>query len=337
MAFYELIILVSALVISHSIFLTVVLLRLSSKLPNQILALILFLISLRIGSCLAEIYFENLQYVGTYLGGISMALIGPLFYFYQSSFWNPLKRIEPINFVHFLPAIASVFTFPLIRQESVFIMFLLALLIMIIYVISGLMKFRANDDAKHSDPIKWKWNRYFNLGISGIIILFVGQLFFFDELLYMSIVLGTAIVGYGLSLWAVKFVKLFSEEPSKKHAQSPELQELGQKIEKALSSELIFTDPLLTVRSLAKHLKKPPYLISMAVNSYFKKSFPELLNELRIKKAGQLLMDQNKQHYSIEAIAYESGFNSLSSFYSVFKKVTNKTPLEYRKYYSKEK
>jgi len=337
MPVYELIILVSALVISHSIFLTVVLLRLSSKLPNQILALILFLISLRIGSCLAEIYFENLQYIGTYLGGISMTLIGPLFYFYQSSFWDPFKTIERIDYVHLAPASAALFTFPLIRQESVFIMFLVALLVMIIYVITGLMKSRANHDTKHPDPVKWKWNRYFNFGISGITILFVGQLFFFDELLYMSIILGTATVGYGLSLWAVKFVKLFSDEHIKKREQNPELNELGQKIEKVLSSEPMFTDPLLTVRSLATHLKKPPYLISLAVNSYFRKSFPELLNELRIKKAGQLLMDQNKQHYSIEAIAYESGFNSLSSFYSVFKKVTNKTPLEYRKYYSKEK
>lgn len=337
MPFYELVILISALVISHSIFLTVVLLRLSSKLPNQILALILFLISLRIGGCLAEIYFENLQYIGTYLGGISMALIGPLFYIYQSSFLDPFKRIESINYVHFVPATVALFTFPLIRQESVFIMFLLALLVMIIYVISGLIKFWANDNSKHSDPIKWKWNRYFNFGISGITILFIGQLFFFDELLYMSIILGTAIVGYGLSIWAVKFVRLFSDQPIRKRAQNPELNELGQKIEKVLSSEPMFTDPLLTVRSLASHLKKPPYLISLAINSYFKKSFPELLNELRIKKAGQLLIDQNKQHYSIEAIAYESGFNSLSSFYSVFKKVTSKTPLEYRKYYSKEK
>lgn len=57
------------------------------------------------------------------------------------------------------------------------------------------------------------------------------------------------------------------------------------------------------------------------------KTFTQFLNELRIGHACKLLQDENK---SVMNICYESGYNSPVNFFKFFKKITQKTPGEYR-------
>lgn len=63
---------------------------------------------------------------------------------------------------------------------------------------------------------------------------------------------------------------------------------------------------------------------------YFKtrtrKSYFNFLNEVRISHACKLLIEKDK---SIQQICYEVGFNNLSHFNRVFKKVTGRTPSKY--------
>lgn len=67
---------------------------------------------------------------------------------------------------------------------------------------------------------------------------------------------------------------------------------------------------------------------------YFKtktnKTYLQFVNELRISHACKLLFEDGT---SIKEICYQSGFNNFSSFHSVFKMITGKTPLEYKQSY----
>jgi AraC-like DNA-binding protein len=50
-----------------------------------------------------------------------------------------------------------------------------------------------------------------------------------------------------------------------------------------------------------------------------------------VEEAKQLLMLPGKENYKIASIAYDAGFNSLSTFNEIFRKRTGITPSQYRK------
>ena len=74
--------------------------------------------------------------------------------------------------------------------------------------------------------------------------------------------------------------------------------------------------------------------IHMGTNSFcrfFKqrtnKTFFEFLNEFRVGKSCQLLINGEKK---IKQVCYEVGFNSLTNFNRVFKSIKGQSPTEYR-------
>jgi AraC-like DNA-binding protein len=71
---------------------------------------------------------------------------------------------------------------------------------------------------------------------------------------------------------------------------------------------------------------------------YFKKhsakTYTQFLNELRINEACKRLME--KRFVSIGEIAHQCGFNSVVSFYRVFKSIVSKTPRDFIKTHEKK-
>ncbi|NJN50097.1 MAG: AraC family transcriptional regulator [Polaribacter sp.] len=60
-------------------------------------------------------------------------------------------------------------------------------------------------------------------------------------------------------------------------------------------------------------------------------NFTDFINQFRVDFAKQMLGNKEFKNYTITAIGLEAGFNSKSSFYAIFKKFTNVTPLEFQK------
>lgn len=103
----------------------------------------------------------------------------------------------------------------------------------------------------------------------------------------------------------------------------------------ALSIEIdqnkIYTDQGLTLEKLAKKIHSNRTYLSDAINSYYQKSFSQWLNELRVFESKKMLASSDFDHYSIEGVAKDVGFASISTFNSNFKKITGITPSYFRK------
>jgi AraC-like DNA-binding protein len=81
---------------------------------------------------------------------------------------------------------------------------------------------------------------------------------------------------------------------------------------------------------LAKRMQSSRNHISQAINEIGKTPFWNFVNVYRLKEAQKRLKDPAFHNYTIEAIAIDSGFNSLSTFNSLFKRTTGVTPKEWR-------
>jgi AraC-like DNA-binding protein len=64
---------------------------------------------------------------------------------------------------------------------------------------------------------------------------------------------------------------------------------------------------------------------------YTKKTFTQYVNEVRVGYSCKLLMETG---FNVSEVCYQSGYNSLSRFNKCFKKITKRTPLNYRKQFN---
>ncbi len=111
---------------------------------------------------------------------------------------------------------------------------------------------------------------------------------------------------------------------------SEQMANLKSGINHLMADEQIYLRPDLTLPELAGALNRSVNHVSQAINAGFGMSFFDYLNEFRVRDAMQLLVDKESEK-TILSIALEVGFNSTSTFYVAFKKVTGKTPAQFRK------
>lgn len=104
-----------------------------------------------------------------------------------------------------------------------------------------------------------------------------------------------------------------------------------EKIENYILTHQKFTDPKISRDVLAKEMNMGKNKLSSIINQVTNQTFRDYIGELRVEFAKRLLIDEKYQKYTITAIGLESGFNSKSTFYHVFKKHTGKTPLQFKK------
>lgn len=112
--------------------------------------------------------------------------------------------------------------------------------------------------------------------------------------------------------------------------QNHKLDNVVMKINAMMEMEKLYQEPELTLQDLANKLQCPSYQVSQAINEGMNKSFYDLINGYRVEEAKRLLLDTKNRNYTILSVGFEAGFNSKTTFNTVFKKFTGVTPTQYR-------
>jgi AraC-like DNA-binding protein len=91
-----------------------------------------------------------------------------------------------------------------------------------------------------------------------------------------------------------------------------------------------YLDSELTLGELAGKLSMSTHNLSEILNTRLNQNFYDFINRYRVEEVKKRLADNESGKFSLLAIAFDSGFNSKSSFNTIFKKLTGVTPSQYR-------
>jgi AraC-like DNA-binding protein len=203
----------------------------------------------------------------------------------------------------------------------------------------------------NTDKITLRWLEYLSIGL-GIIWLLV--LFFDDYIVFSGVVLLVIFIGmFGITQLPVfyshreilettkhpdppsfdEFIPPTEEAEVVRYAKSglkePEATDLHQRLTKLMDEEALYKQNDITLADLAALLDTHPNYLSQVINEKEEKNFYNYINILRVQAFIQASSQPDKKHYSLLALAFESGFNSKSTFNKYFKAHTGKSPSEY--------
>jgi putative ABC transport system permease protein len=147
-----------------------------------------------------------------------------------------------------------------------------------------------------------------------------------------------------MTIWmaAIAFLRqepggLVETPPFLKPPLPAEMKQRGVWLKKAMKAGLYYQDPELSLSSLAEKLKLGPHELSRIINTVLKKSFNDFIGEYRVADVVQKMQDPAYDHLTLLGIAFESGFNSKTTFNRTFKQITGKSPVEYKNELKKER
>ena len=347
---------------SQGIILSFVLLTNSrgNKKANKILGLKIFIFSLVI-----FLYFfkptdtSHICFLCTLVQTL-LYLIGPLFYLYivtliTSNTLNIRKLIHfvPFTLLLFFYLVYYIMELPLhnLSKISPYITQCLLLHFLFYNFISffKLQKYSSiiKETFSNIDKINLCWLKILTVGfitisMSGVVFsLFVGRGYILWGLISILFSLFLYIMGY-YSLKQPEIIsgvlKIYTDTTTKKSSgkylktslKQEDITKFIQRIEHFMRNNKPYLENSITLQKLSSYIKIPSHHLSQIINDKFNMNFYEFINSWRIKKAKELLHSDSCRHMTISAIAFDIGFNSISTFNSAFKKNTGQTPSQYR-------
>lgn len=293
----------------------------------------------------------------------SFLLFNPAFYLYVDSLVNKNFKLRWIQLIHLIPFVAFKISAYIIREPISFNTFFKAdttfgfritfgvanIVSWIVYnTITGfrVVKHRKNLENEFSSieknvRIGWLlfvivfYNTYclvtYIIGITEVFHIsdiIVTHIFNYSAMLFLVYAFGF----YGLGQKSIYMPTAPEDLPVKYKTSALSAhrkKEIKDKIMQYFEKERPYLNPELNMDMLSAALKIPKHQLTEVLNTEIGKNFFKFVNSYRIEAVKKMLTDK-KNRYSIEAIGYECGFSSKSSFFTVFKNFTGQTPTEYR-------
>lgn len=293
-----------------------------------IIAFLLIALSLRISKSIYYFLNPDISSFLISLGLMGKFAVGPLLYvFVKVTFTSRAFTIH--DFLHFLLPLLVVLIGWNLEINYLTIGYWIGTLILSVYLLYSWYLFYSN--YKNS-------NTHINFLAKSILIMvsliwstFVYQLFSGSMETYM---VGTTLSGI-LLYWVNYALMSFSFKKQKRKSSyvisNEKKSNVANLIFKELYENKIYHDPRLTLSKLAQSVDQPVYVVSHVINDTFNKKFPELINHHRVEEVKEMLLDKTNTSLTIEALAYDVGFNTPSAFYTAFKKETGLTPQSFVK------
>lgn len=118
------------------------------------------------------------------------------------------------------------------------------------------------------------------------------------------------------------------EDEGREGGENNSLRNVFNKLLFALENEEIYKDPDLSLSKVAEIIKSNERYISSAIAAHAKMNYSNFINSYRINEAKILLYENN--NLNINEVMYACGFNSKTTFYEAFKKLTGMSPRQFK-------
>jgi len=308
------------------------------NISNRFLAVLILMISIRITKSVLFYFNPEITKVILQIGLSACFFIGPFLYFYCVSITGDIKERVVKWKLH------------------------IGLLFLFAFSINFIYPYQYNVELWGSvfyKLINYVWLFYIVLSGASITPLFKRlferkRVIQFDDIWVLSVYLGNVIIwlayftasytSYIVGALSFSFVFYLmcllvvfkarankAAKPAKyanKSIECTQADDLVNKLEKLMIEKQLYRNANLTMPEVAKYLAVSTPLLSQLLNDNLKKSFSLFINEYRITAAKKLLTGEKT--IKMEVISEKCGFNSQSTFYNAFKKITGSTPAKYR-------
>ncbi len=305
------------------------------KSANIFLAAMLVMISIRTLKSVLFYFNPELSKTILQIGLSACFLIGPLLYFFCCSHLNQLNRQRLPWKIHLIfLAVIVVFVgilYPYNQHESLWgdIFYKIINYLWLFYIVLStaiIFPHLKNTFGQREIGQNEVW--LFSVFIGNFLI----WLAYFTAS-YTSYIVGALSFSFILLIIALLIIfKFNNKQQNTKYADKKitelEVADIVQRLNVLMEDEALYKNSLMTMPKMAKRLAITTPKFSQLLNDNLNKSFSVFINEYRIEAAKKLLSSENPP--KMDEIAEQCGFNSLSTFYSAFKKVTSSTPAKYK-------
>lgn len=117
---------------------------------------------------------------------------------------------------------------------------------------------------------------------------------------------------------------------------SDEADRIERQLRQAMDQGKLYLDASLNIDALAEKLDTTRHHLSQVLNERMQQPYADYMNALRLDEARQRLSNPAYFHYTIAAIAFDSGFSSLATFNDAFRRQYGMTPSRFREPFIKK-